>query len=285
MPTRVLQHGFAPTTENHGLEPGRWTDLPIHAQFLIDLEFLMRYTSPLSGASCIYCQSPPYLKEIAGHFPWVHFYAYNHKEDPHAVGEEYDPYSPSIAPITVQVLGNMTIAEYEFTNSIARRLGENSGFTTRVMIGHCLGSTRQLSLHALLRPCYSLLDVEGLIPPDYPEGEIVLPMFIDNNKIFTSLVVAQQARCREYNQALFQNEIGENQCARLVWGVGEGYSCMSYTAGFFQGFVRITQSYDEASKNVIAAEYARYTHRHHKCPEDILRMALLSTVDLLQVQG
>ncbi len=217
MPTRVLQHGFAPTTENYGLEPGQWADLPIHGQFLIDLEFLMRYTSPLSGASCIYCQSPPYLKEIAGHFPWVHFYAYNHREHPPDETHDYDPYRPEISAMTVQVLGNMTVAAYEFTNSIARRLGENSGYTTRVMICHALGSTRQLSLHTLLRPCFSLLDVDGLIPADYPEGEIILPMFIENNKIFTSLVVAQHAKCREYNQAVFQEEIGEERLSLKLY--------------------------------------------------------------------
>ena len=48
--------------------------------------------------------------------------------------------------------------------------------------------------------------------------------------------------------------------------------------------MRVTQSYDETSKDIIATEYARMTHKHHGCPEDILRMGLLSTCDLLQVR-
>jgi hypothetical protein len=47
--------------------------------------------------------------------------------------------------------------------------------------------------------------------------------------------------------------------------------------------IRVTQAYDAASKDVITAEYARQTHRRHGCPEEILRLALLSTIDLLQV--
>lgn len=208
---RVLQHGFAPTVDNYGLEPGNWDDLPVHAQFLLDLEFLMRYTTP-TGASCIYSRSPPYLKEIASQFPWIHFYAYEHTEPKcHDVDCEYDPERPEIlciAPLTIQVQGNTTTAAMELTNNIARRLGENSGYCSRVMICHGSNHARQLCLHALLRPNYSLLDIQGQIPADYPEGEIMLPMFIPNNKIFASLVVQKDARCREYSPSLFQDEMG-----------------------------------------------------------------------------
>ena len=214
MPTRVLQHGFAPTTENYGLEAGKWADMPVHAQFLIDLEFLMRYTPP-SGASCIYCHSPPYLKEIASQFPWIHFYAYQHTEPANGLHPndqaEYDPEQPQyvrLAPMTVQVYGNTTTTVDEFTNSIARRLGENHGYTSRVLICHGATPTHQLCLHALLRPNFSLLDIEGLIPPDYPEGEIILPLYIPNHKVFTSMIVQRNAKCRSYSPSLFQDEIG-----------------------------------------------------------------------------
>lgn len=52
-------------------------------------------------------------------------------------------------------------------------------------------------------------------------------------------------------------------------------------AGFFQGVMRSSQAYDEASKDLIAGEYARSTHAFHGCPPEILKLALLSTVDLL----
>jgi hypothetical protein len=45
--------------------------------------------------------------------------------------------------------------------------------------------------------------------------------------------------------------------------------------------MRSTKAYDEASKDVITGEYARSTHAFHGCSPEILKMALLSTVDLL----
>ena len=103
MPLRVLQHGFSGATESVGLEPGRWSDVAAHGQFLLDLEFLLR-CAPASGtASCVYCKSPTYLREIAQQFPWIHFDAFEHA---HAV-PEYDPTQPALAcsvPLTVQVV-------------------------------------------------------------------------------------------------------------------------------------------------------------------------------------
>lgn len=103
MPLRVLQHGFAGTTESVGLEAGKWSDVAVHGQFLLDLEFLLR-CAPASGtASCVYCKSPPYLREIALQFPWIHFYVFEHA---HPV-PEYDPAQPAMAcaaPLTVQVV-------------------------------------------------------------------------------------------------------------------------------------------------------------------------------------
>ena len=208
MPARILQHGFAPVLDNCGLETGTWNDMPIHAQFLIDLEFLMRYTPP-TGASCFYCKSPPYLKEIASYFPWIHFYAYQHQEKQEE--PEYDPAQPQLVtavPPSVTVQDNMTTAVYEFTQEIAVRLSLHQSTANRVMICHGIGSTRQLCLHAVLHPNYTLMDVEGLIQPDYLEGELVLPLFIPNNKMFVSLVVSQTAGCSRYNQAIFKDEIG-----------------------------------------------------------------------------
>ncbi len=71
MPLRVLQHGFAGTTESVGLEPGAWNDVELHGQFLLDLEFLLRYGLRSGTASCMYCRSPRYLQEIASQFPWI----------------------------------------------------------------------------------------------------------------------------------------------------------------------------------------------------------------------
>ena len=259
MPVRVLQHGFSPATDNYGMEPGHWTDLDVQAQFLIDLEFLMRYTTLGGTGSCVYSKSPPYLTEIASHFPWLYFYAYDHVEPLSSSSTpdvEYDPDRPDIlaslsAPITVQVArdsvglvhvclpvkpalgagsekisrassclppskaspcsqvhGNVTTAAYELTKEVARKLGENSRSASRVMICHGADSARQLCLHAFLRPRYSLLDLVGPLPSDYLDGEIMLPMFIPNHKIFACLVAGEEAKCRSYDAALYQSEMG-----------------------------------------------------------------------------
>jgi hypothetical protein len=218
MPTRVLQHGFAPTIENVGLEPGLWNDIPKHGQFLLDLEFITRYTNP-QGASCIYRKSPPYLKEIASQFPWVHFYAYEHTEpcksiNPEDDTSEYDPDRPEIlmadVPLLVEVNSNMTTSKMKLTNSIARRLSEASAHGCKVLICHGANHDQQLCLHSILKPSSSLLDISGNIPADYYEGEIILPIFIPNNKIFACLAVSQNARCKFYNPSLYQDEIGKN---------------------------------------------------------------------------
>lgn len=60
---------------------------------------------------------------------------------------------------------------------------------------------------------------------------------------------------------------------------------ISQPAGFFQGVLRVTDAYDRTSKDIIATEYARNTHRLHECPEHILRMGLLSTVDVLELKA
>lgn len=301
MPTRVLQHGFAPTVDNYGLETGTWEDMPLHAQFLLDLEFLMRY-APRTSASCLYARSPPYLKEIASQFPWIHFYVYQHK-DQHPL--EYDPDRPEMlgdSPPTIQVHGNTTTAAMELTNNIARRLGENHEHCSRVMICHGLDPIRQLFLHVLMRPDFSLLDIQGLIPIDYPEGEIVLPILIPNNKIFTCIVVAREAKCRVYAPALFQDEIGapllpeHDVCPYTVFNTS---SCLSTplllqpagrwlasdpsrVTAFFQGVTRASESYDKACRDLITSEFARSTHKLHGCPEEILRLGLECTADLIQ---
>ena len=86
-----------------GLEAGTWSDVATHGQFLIDLEFLTRYTRAIcnsGGGRCIYYKEPRYLPEIASLFPWLHFYAYQHVPDP----QDYDPTQPEItAPMTVEV--------------------------------------------------------------------------------------------------------------------------------------------------------------------------------------
>jgi len=213
MPLRILQHGFAATTPSVGLETGKWEDVSVHGQFLIDLEFLMRYGPRTGTASCIFCKSPPYLMELAHQFPWIHFYVYEYKPVKGKEEEEYDPAQPELicsAPLTVQVEFNRTMSILEFSKEMARTIGNCPGREREhmLLICHGLDPVRQLALHVLVRPSYSLLDVNGVIPADYLEGEIVLPVFIPNNKIFTCLIAKQNAACKTYDPETYLGEIG-----------------------------------------------------------------------------
>lgn len=218
MPTRTLQHRFAPSTDGSiGMEPGGWEDMSVQARFLVDLEFLTRYAPPW-GVACLYCKSPAYLPHLAAQFPWIHFYGYEHA--PANQEPEYDPSAPALVsevPITTETRLNMTVSPLEFTKEDARTMGARSmaaGAQTLLMICHGAGSIRQLALHALVQPSYSLLDVSGVIPFDYLEGELILPMFIPNNKIFVSLVAPQTGRAIQYEPDTFANEIGARAALR-----------------------------------------------------------------------
>ena len=64
---------------------------------------------------------------------------------------------------------------------------------------------------------------------------------------------------------------------------------LSTTTGFFQAVIRcVHQGYDYESRDFIATEYAKSFHGHNAlpegCPEEILKAALLSTVDMLGSQ-
>lgn len=258
MPLRILQHGSAGDMNGGNLVAGAWSDVSLHGQFLLDLEFLLR-CAPASGtSSCIYCKSPSYLKTIADHFPWIHFYAYEHTQ-----ADEYDPARPECTrpgQFTVQVEQNRTMSCLQFTKDMARTMGERSAREREslLLICHNQDSMRQVALQVLLRPVYALLDVCGPIPVEYLEGDLILPIFISPDKIFLCLVARQNARGRTYDPALLVREVS-----------------------FFQGVIRATHAYDESSKDSIAGEYALYTHRYHNCAQELVKASLLSAVDIL----
>ena len=210
MPLRVLEHGQAGTMESVGLEPGTWADVALQGQFLLDLEFILR-CAPTSGtASCIYCQSPPYLDHIAMQFPWIHFYVFGHV----CPAPEYDPAQPELAcsgPLTVQVAFNKTTSCLDFTKDMARTMGERCARDRESLLMICHGQDpiRQMALQVLMRPQYALLDVCGVIPVDYLDGDLILPIYIPNNKIFVGLVVRQGMGARVYDPSVFLGEMGK----------------------------------------------------------------------------
>ena len=72
-----------------------------------------------------------------------------------------------------------------------------------------------------MRPCYALLDVCGVIPVDYLEGDLILPLYLPNNKIYVGLVARQDAKAREYDPSVFVGEIGARP-AKAIFGMSSG---------------------------------------------------------------
>lgn len=226
MQSRVLAHGRAPrsttTSATHTYERGSWSDLTREAQFLIDLEFLARHSlSPAQlltkrrasvETSCIYAQTPPYLDEISRRFPWIHFYAFNR---PLSEVDEYDPAQPEIVKsvdFTLQTDQNKTTSPFPFNKDSATMLSKNKQAAPDrqclLMICHGESPTRQMILHTLVQADYSLLDIGGAIPAEYLEGELVLPIFLPNRKIFACLIVYATCKAKQYDPKVFQEEIG-----------------------------------------------------------------------------
>ena len=257
MTIRTLRHGSFGTTQSVGLEPGAWTDVSAQGQFLIDLEFLVQHGPPSGTGSCVYCKHPSYLSEIAAQFPWIHFFVFDHKP---AEGSDYDPEQPLIMQAATRVEANTTVTTMEFTKDMARTMGERGEREREslLMISHGQDPMRQLALHVLMRPHYSLLDICGTIPTEYLDGELILPMFIPNNKVFVALAVHQHAKCKAYDRDTFTGEMG-----------------------FFQGVIRVTQAYDNCTRDTVAWEYARHTQEYYRCPPEIIKAAVLWTTEQL----
>ena len=295
MPARVLVHRQAPTTcsADASLETGRWRDIAEQGQFLIDFEFLTRHTQPapnktrptvIADIACIYPRSPPYLLEISRHFPWVHFYAFRHtqKADPGSE-TEYDPAQPELVRDTqpsLQTELNRTTSPLEFRKENAvllSRVKEDDPERHRlVMICHGESNTRQLVLHTLLRADFSLLDVCGAIPDEYLGGDLVFPIFIPRKKMFMLLVATQSCKGECYDSGIFKDELGEHFLSDVTnLKVKPSNTC----SAFFQGTLRATEAYDQASKDLIINEYARCFWWYHQCDPEAIKQTLRRIVD------
>ena len=256
MPARVLYHGESARSSGVELQPGSSRDLPVSDQFLLDLEFLGRYAE--SGGSCLYTTRPPYLATISKHFPWLHFYAYGCD-----LGDEYDPGQPQMlgsCPVSVEIRGNVTYSVEPYSRELALFIGRRDRRDAfMVMICHGETPDRQLVFHALTAPNYSLLELSSP-PPDYAQGEIVLPVGLPRDRSLVFLVVPYPARSRAYSQDVFREEMGH-----------------------FQSVLRGTGAYDEDCRTEIINEYAEAFQNTLACPGVLLVMGL--RVDMQQLDG
>lgn len=235
MPTRVLAHANAPTTNTlpPGMleRPGQWSDVPPQGQFLLDMEFLTRHARPhpqktrptvVADIACVYTRCPTYLVEISQQFPWIHFFAFNCPLSWDMTGvcaaesEEYNPNQPAmdmgVYP-SQQTQHNRTTTPYEFSNESAITLSKTKDQDPErhrlVMICHGETSVRQMVLHVLVRADFSLLDLCGPIPEEYLDGELIFPMMLPLNKMFALLAVTNECKGRQYNTAVYTEEMGK----------------------------------------------------------------------------
>ena len=206
------------------LADGRWSDLSVQGQFLLDLEFLTQNTQPGRGVAhgqtevaCVYTRTPPYLLQIACQFPWVHFYGFQHRVPATSAADEgeYDPEQPAARwtpQMTLHTEHNRTLSPYEFSKDSAVTLSKAKEARPEhrlVMICHGETETRQVVLHALVRADASLLDVCGTIPRDYLAGQIVLPIGLPQNRLFACLAATHPCKCADYDPRLYEQEMGE----------------------------------------------------------------------------
>ena len=233
MPARVLAHQQAPTSQPlpPGMleSPGMWADVSPQGQFLLDLEFLTRNTSPppqktkptvTADMACVYTKCPTYLKEISQQFPWVHFFAFSCPvswQTPAAVTGEYDPAQPELVTETcpsLQTEHNRTTSPYEFSKdsaiTLSRTKEQDPARHRLVMICHGETAVRQMVLHALVRADFSLLDICGPVAEEYLDGELVLPVMLPWNKMFALMVANRECKGRVYNPNTFAEEMGES---------------------------------------------------------------------------
>jgi hypothetical protein len=210
------------------MDDGEWSDLTMQGQFLMDLEFLTLYTQPprsqqtqtmiMTETACVYTQTPPYLRQIASQFPWVHFYGFKDGS-----GEDYDPDQPGVTwttRTTLQTEHNRTVSPFEFSKDSAITLSKAKEAQSEhrlVMICHGETDMRQAVLHALLRADYSLMDISGTIQEDYLDGEIMLPVMLPQNKIFACLVGSHPCKCAGYDQDVYEKEIGTSDRLSLFF--------------------------------------------------------------------
>jgi hypothetical protein len=241
----------------------------------------------VAQTACVYTQSPPYLNEIARQFPWVHFYAFQHIEP----DSEYDPAQPALvskstAP-SIQTDRNKTTATDAFTKESATALSrvkeDNQPSHSAVLICHGESLVQQLVFHTLLRADFSMLDIEGPIPAEYLDGDIVLPIQLPRDRVFACMVAHRTCHPTAYNPTLYLEEMCESRptTKRVECDKFEEPNCNHVYAGFFQNMLRATSSYDTASTDLIISEYIHRFAWYHQVEPESGRQALRRVIDTL----
>lgn len=217
MPQRLLNHGHAPSCTGVVLSPGNFArDVQVRGQFLIDFEFLSRYT--LDKFTCVYAKDASYLDKLAGLFPWVNFEVYGC--EPLC---EYDPVEHFLSsPVTSETRHNVTRWHQSFTRVEGQAWGTRPHAQSLVLVCHGLDATHQLLLHVQTRAQASLMDL--MEPPgDYAEGELLLPMYVAPGSFVLFLVATMRSGARQYDDSTLREELGGSGVNRYMSGRFRAY--------------------------------------------------------------
>ena len=205
MSLRILTHMNAPRVKTCNLEVGRFLDLAVSDQFLIDSEFISRHYEEGKEITCLYPCMPSYLHNLSDIFPNIHFIVFRSTEVSYP-DIEYNPETPDIDGFYIRK-ENITHSPYPFTKQMAWRLAGKKGL---LFICHAETQIRQLAFHILMQPEFSLFDMTSL-PQGYIQGDLILPIGLQQGKCLIFLDVARYGKSKVYDNHVFHKEIAHFQ--------------------------------------------------------------------------
>ncbi|MBV5280340.1 MAG: hypothetical protein J0651_03550 [Actinobacteria bacterium] len=189
---RTLHHRCMPSqTPLHPLTDIKIDDIPLRTQVLLDMEFILRFTSTQRATTCIYPIAPSqsHIQFIQKIFPFVEFYAYSaNMLSPLDV--EYDPDSPQVtANPGPHKIDNLTITSLPFLTSDAVQFSRRSPARDLVMISRHHDIQQQTDLHKLTCADYSFLAISLMHAQTTLQGEFIIPIHTHASESFIYQVV------------------------------------------------------------------------------------------------
>lgn len=208
---RVLHHGNMPTqTPLHPLTDIKIDDIPLRTQVLLDIEFLLRFTTTQRATTCIYPDAPSHthIQFIQKIFPFIEFYVFSANLEEGVLpylDVEYDPSTPQITNDTssvfvrdssslsktqaVRKFDNLTITSLPLLTHDAIRFSQRSPARDLVMISRHHNTQHQTDLHKLTCADYSFLALSLMHVETTLQGEFIIPIHTHASDSFVYQVI------------------------------------------------------------------------------------------------
>jgi hypothetical protein len=189
-------------------------DIPLRTQVLMDVEFLLRFTSTERPAICVYPNAPSHahIQFVKKMFPLVEFYVFSadlgQSMTPY-LDAEYDPSNPLITDTSsvfvdeggylvdtkgVRKCENLTITSLPLLTRDAMRFSQRAPSQDLVVIARHHDITHQLDLHKLTASDCTFLALSLMhVRSNTLQGEFVLPIHTNASESFVYQVVHRRA--------------------------------------------------------------------------------------------